>query len=276
MSQQGNLPVKLPDVQAFRAVLAENYEPGEAPAFLEIHSPGSGGRRFLTKGVSGVEEVQGDVAGIVLDQKTSRAYYVNDYTPGSDQAPDCASDDGITGNGDPGGPCSECPFNHWGSGGKDGRGKACGEYRKLFIQPIDGRLPFVLRVPPTGLGPWKAYRDTLVSSGRSLRQVVTSFGLFPDQSGATRVLPKFEGNIDKESVAAARVMAQALTAQALTAKAVDKSIADGHQGQTALPSPQSVIDDAGPHPAEGATRPAATPVPAQTPGQAPARRRAAV
>lgn len=68
------------------------------------------------------------------------------------KTPLCSSFDGITGI-DPNNNkrrCAECPQNAWGSG-KEGRGKACKEMRRMFLLTPDNALPIQISFPPTSI-----------------------------------------------------------------------------------------------------------------------------
>jgi hypothetical protein len=80
----------------------------------------------------------------------TRVYYNTPY--GSKQPPACISSDGITGEGNPSGACSECPFNAWGSA-VGGRGKACQQRMRLLVLWGNLLLPLVVSLPRTSVEP---------------------------------------------------------------------------------------------------------------------------
>lgn len=97
---------------------------------------------------------------VVLNLQKSKTFYIEGYTEGSEEKPDCTSDDGIT-------PlagskavqctsCALCPHNAWGSGmndkGEATKGKACSDVLRLAVaSPADLEDSFMLRVPPASL-----------------------------------------------------------------------------------------------------------------------------
>lgn len=97
---------------------------------------------------------------VVLNLQKSKTYYAEGYTEGSEEKPDCTSDDGIT-------PlasskavqcssCALCPHNAWGSGvndkGEATKGKACSDVLRLAVaSPSNLDDSFMLRVPPASL-----------------------------------------------------------------------------------------------------------------------------
>lgn len=115
------------------------------------------------------------IKGVIVHRATRRAYWKEKYSGGGEQ-PDCFSDDGVLGQGDPGGPCSECPFNEFESG-HDGISKACKEIRQLFVLTPDSLIPIVLNIPPGSLANVKAYFLRLLRAQIQPTDVVTEIGL---------------------------------------------------------------------------------------------------
>lgn len=97
---------------------------------------------------------------VVLNLQKSKTFYAEGYTEGSEEKPDCTSDDGVT-------PlatsknvqcssCALCPHNAWGSGvndkGEATKGKACSDVLRLAVaSPANLEDAFMLRVPPASL-----------------------------------------------------------------------------------------------------------------------------
>lgn len=111
------------------------------------------------------------VAAVLVDSDT-RIYFDKPFG-GETTPPACFSTDGITGIGDPGGPCETCPKNQWGTRedaqGNPTRGKACSERRLLVLfclQPPNA-LPLVLSAPPTSLDALR--RDFFRAAGKGHR-----------------------------------------------------------------------------------------------------------
>ena len=67
----------------------------------------------------------------------TKAWYAKAYTPGSTEAPDCYSDDGRTPAAGVKAPqcsnCAQCPKNAFGSHPVTGRGKACGDRKRVVL-----------------------------------------------------------------------------------------------------------------------------------------------
>lgn len=113
----------------------------------------------------------------------ARTYYATNYEEGSNEKPDCFSNDGIAPSSEAENPqckqCAICPHAQWGSriteNGK--KGKACSEVKRLAVAPA-GQLndPMLMRVPPTSLQSWDKYVDMLRKRGVQPAQVVTKIG----------------------------------------------------------------------------------------------------
>jgi len=108
----------------------------------------------------------------------SKVYYKNGYVPGSDEAPDCFSNNGTAPDPSIQAPqcdnCAACPMNAWGSrvNNQTGKqGKACADSKRLAIMPLEdlankGKLgPMLLRVPAASLQDTKNYAHALKGYG---------------------------------------------------------------------------------------------------------------
>lgn len=119
----------------------------------------AGGFKMYDK-VSKANSIQiADVAGdtgltvtILLD-KTSRSRWLkDDFTK-----PLCRSNDGVTGEGDPGGRCATCPMSKW----TDGKRPECGENRDLLVWDWSINAFYMLRLGRSGLTPYNLFRALL-------------------------------------------------------------------------------------------------------------------
>lgn len=117
-------------------------------------------------------------SGIILTGKMTRAYWRGEFD-GGNQPPDCSSEDCKQGIGDPGGACSLCPMDVFGSAkGGEGDGKACGEAYMMIIDRIDGDgMPLVLAVKPGSFKTFKKYRLKLSLKGKKVSDVITDMTL---------------------------------------------------------------------------------------------------
>ena len=128
------------------------------------------------------EEHHEEVEGVIVGHKQARAYWQQSIDEtGGGEPPDCGSDDGISGIGDPGGACGKCPLNVFGTdkgkGKKPGRGKACKELRLVFLLMPKSLIPVLFMLPPTSLGPMRKYFLKLASEGLPAHGVTTRFTL---------------------------------------------------------------------------------------------------
>lgn len=119
------------------------------------------------------------VVGIVVHAHRCNGYWEKDMAEGgAGNPPDCASMDGIipyTEN-----PkchhCAECQFNQFKSDG--GRGKACKNMQRLYVQVNDSIIPFLITLSPTSLRAWSDYMVILTSMAkRPYQTVITQISL---------------------------------------------------------------------------------------------------
>lgn len=170
------MTIVVPDAEELASVFEDNFRDGETPRFTEVHAPGSGGRQFSVHTIVG-ETTMDAIEGVVLGWFTARALYMAIYDARrEDVHPDCISDDGMIGTGEPGGQCAFCSYSQWQEGERRSP-PACKTYLKVLIAPSAGGFPLLLRLPPTGLSPFRQYRNLLAASGLSLRRVITRFAL---------------------------------------------------------------------------------------------------
>jgi hypothetical protein len=121
-------------------------------------------------------EPQKTVRGIIMLSHMSRAYW-----PGGDDPdtlvggpPQCSSEDGVTGNGVPGGDCHTCPLSKPGSG--KGQRQACKLMRNLYLLMPGQILPTVVQCPPGSLKAVRSYLVILSSLGRASWTFETEIG----------------------------------------------------------------------------------------------------
>lgn len=93
--------------------------------------------------LEGDDRAYDEIPCIILDGKNSRAYYQTAYDPkaakvGNLNPPDCKSNDGSIGVGNPGGECKVCPHSQWGANGAP---PACAlSYDRLIVDFHTGQL----------------------------------------------------------------------------------------------------------------------------------------
>lgn len=102
-----------------------------------------------------------DIVILKANPALSKTWYENGWDENSNSPPDCASANGVTP--DQGVPkrqsvtCANCPRNAWGTAPNGGKGKACGDHRRLAVVPtndLDNTIfggPMLLRCPAASL-----------------------------------------------------------------------------------------------------------------------------
>jgi hypothetical protein len=136
-------------------------------------------RKVITRELDG-EQVPAAALEIVIvaaNPNLSKVYYKGGYEDGANAKPDCFSNDGIKPDESVEAPqakkCATCPKNIWGSG-NNGKGKACGDSRRVAISAPDQiNEPMLLRVPAASLKPLAEYGKKLDNRGASFDSVVT-------------------------------------------------------------------------------------------------------
>jgi hypothetical protein len=167
-------------------LLQETFAPGERLSVNDlprIKVPAGGGQVWEMPH-SG--EAMRSFEGVIIQREVGRVYWKDAYGTGdsaSPSPPDCQSDDGVTGEGIPGGHCDLCPLDKYGTAhpypdGSPGRGKACKQINRLFILLPDGILPSVLITPPTAHSDVRNYCVvSRANLGETYFSISTKFGL---------------------------------------------------------------------------------------------------
>lgn len=166
------------DIAAITEALASNVGTGNLSEFdlPRIKMPAGGATTWIVPTLDG-EASEPFVEGVIVLARDTRAYYAKPIAEsGGGQPPDCASTDGVTGTGEPGGACIACPLAKYGSA-PGGRGQACKQMKQLFVLRGSQLLPEVLTLPPTSLRAAKQYMLKLTSQGMPYFTVVTRIGL---------------------------------------------------------------------------------------------------
>lgn len=115
-----------------------------------------------------------EFSAVILYHHPILQYYREKYTGGSNP-PDCGSYDGVTGVGNPGGVCAQCPLNQFGSG--ENGGKACKNKRRIFILREGELIPILLTLPTGSMKEFAVYVKRLLAKGKKSSSVVTRFSL---------------------------------------------------------------------------------------------------
>jgi hypothetical protein len=161
------------------SILAENIGDGQiSPQDLEkVTIPTGGQVAWVVPTLEGEPDYVKSFEAVILYHKTGRVYWSKSLEEGGGNTPpDCHSEDGKTGCGKPGGVCSLCPFNQFGSSSK-GQGKACKEQRLLFVFRPTDNIPTIVSLPPSSLQICRKFMIRLANSNKQYWSIVVKFEL---------------------------------------------------------------------------------------------------
>lgn len=141
----------------------------------KVKIPSGGVTSFEIPGEDADEsETEKEITGVIVHNHVANSFYKDKYQ-GGNNPPDCGSFDGIIGNGCPGGECSKCPYNKFGSG--EGKGKACKNRRLLYILREGELFPIMLSVPTGSLKDYSSFVKHMITKQRKLSSIVTRITL---------------------------------------------------------------------------------------------------
>ena len=144
-------------------------------SFDRVSIPAAGGQAFEVPGeLPGETDMVKDFSGVILFHHPMFTYYRERFS-GGNNAPDCGSYDGITGMGNPGGVCANCPLNQFGSG--ENGGKACKNKRRIYVLREGELIPILLVLPTGSMKEFSVYIKRLLAKGKKSNSVVTKFSL---------------------------------------------------------------------------------------------------
>ena len=213
-----------------REVYSENLGNESISAFdLErVTVPSGGGTQWTIQDIEEGERSVKKIEGIIIYWRNVRVYYETKFSGGNER-PDCVSDDGVRGVGDPGGVCTECPYAQWGS--DESGGQKCQQKKMLFVLQRDSMLPLVISVPPTSIKAIKGYFLRLTAKMVPYWAVVTKLELAKTKNEAgisySVVVPSLGSRLSEEEAAKARAI-QAALRPALQAVRAESN---GHSGE---------------------------------------------
>ena len=150
------LPTAMPESDFTQEELAEDMD-GLQMSFPRIKIPAGGALQFE---IPSDDPENPDYAktldGIILFNHYSFAYWAEGEEYDDNVAPLCSSTDGKRGIGEPGGICSVCALNRFGSAA-EGNGKACKNQRTLYLLRSGEFMPIQVNLPPTSLKPFREF-----------------------------------------------------------------------------------------------------------------------
>ena len=113
--------------------------------------------------------------GVILFNHPSGAYWPEGSEYDESATPLCASVDGKTGYGAPGGACALCELNKFGT---DGKGKLCKNMRVLYLLRDGEYMPIQINLPPTSIRPFSDFMNVaFLSRKRPTWASVVQIGL---------------------------------------------------------------------------------------------------
>jgi hypothetical protein len=194
-------------VSGLREVLEENLGAEIAPFdFEEVKMPSGGGLSWTVQTLEGPEPAK-TVTGVIVHVDGVREYYQGDFD-GVSRPPDCFSPDLVSGYGNPGGACLNCPLSEFGGD--------CMERRHMLVLPTDNLLPLFFNLPRTSIRALRDYGRLLTGKGLTRGRVVTEIGLEVASSNEgikySKATFAFKGVLPAEQAAQAAAYGQALAA----------------------------------------------------------------
>lgn len=117
------------------------------------------------------EEGSSSLEGLLLFYRQQNTYWGGAYDPKNISPPDCFSLDGKKGS--KYGDCNKCKFNQFGSG--QGRGKACRNQVRLFLQLDGNAIPYTLLISPANIPSFLTHyiMDQITQKGKTYWKVRT-------------------------------------------------------------------------------------------------------
>lgn len=171
-----------------------------------------------------------DVVIAKANPQLSKTWYADGWDENNNNPPDCASANGITP--DQGVPkkqsevCAMCPRNAWGSAPGGGKGKACGDHRRLAVVPLaDLRNetfggPLLLRCPAASLQDMAAFDARYKAMGYPYFTMGLKISFDPQES-----FPKFVFQAIRPLNDAEAAIVLELRNSPLTARVINESVA---------------------------------------------------
>jgi hypothetical protein len=144
--------------------------------FTRIKIPAGGGLAFNAPTIDDADATTKEFTGIIIHQHDARGFWPIPFDESPGQPPQCTSNDGRNGHGDPGGPCFDCPNAQFGSDKKE-RGQACNAMKIVYMLPAGQALPVRFVLPATSIKTTRQYLMRLASASLSYFEVVTAVTL---------------------------------------------------------------------------------------------------
>ena len=149
-----------------------------------VKIPGGGNLQFEIRGDDPDNpDYERKLVGVILHHHFANAYWPDGSEYDDSVPPLCQSFDGKQGYGVPGGVCTTCAFNQFGSTA-NGSGKACKNMRQVYLLRSGEYLPLQLSLPPTSLRPFNDFMNlAFVARRRPSYSAIVEIGLKRAESG---------------------------------------------------------------------------------------------
>lgn len=182
--------------------------------FDRVRVPAGGGITWEIPTLEGEPESTKALTGVIVGIAQKKAYWATALEEsGGGTPPDCRSDDGAFGQGNPGGPCRACPYNQFGSSSK-GEGKACKDMMHVLIVPPNSTLPLLLSVPPTSIKPMRQFLLRAAGAGISTSAMEVALSLTKEKANGGQTYSRISASLGRklggEEAARFRAVAEAV------------------------------------------------------------------
>jgi len=160
-----NYPMLMENPKDVLEAMQANFEGEEVTTrdvFKEI--PNQKGEDFWTIETPDGKNTYDDLTGVILHVGSTRALFEGKFGDGGSNIPLCTSNDGIMGDGNPGGACRECDEKDF---GPDGELPTCIHKKPIYalIPEINPVLPVVFNVTGTSFPSLKKHRGFCAQYG---------------------------------------------------------------------------------------------------------------
>ena len=166
-----------------REDLADDMD-GLQMTMQRVKIPGGGNLQFeIRSDDPDNPDYERKLVGVILYHHLANAYWPEGSEYDDNVPPFCQSFDGKQGYGEPGGVCTTCAFNLFGSTA-NGSGKACKNMRQVYLLRSGEYLPLQLSLPPTSLRPFNDFMNlAFVARRRPSYSAIVEIGLKRAESG---------------------------------------------------------------------------------------------
>ena len=230
------------EYEAIREVMADNLggERLSLSSLDRIKMPAGGALSWEVNTIGGAESVS-TLSGVIVHEHKTRTYWQESFeTSGGDTPPDCFSEDLMTGQGNPGGECADCPFSQFGANSER---PECREGRVLFLLCKDSALPVAVSLPPSSLRAYTEYKVRLSRALIRISDIETHFTLEREKNkkGIPYSRAVFKAGAKASGEQKAMLQEQSATVKGLLSStpartALPAGQNDGHAGTTNVSS----------------------------------------